>query len=369
MMRVFIGTSAHPWDDIRVFRKEAISLAKSYQVELHAPAPFEYREYEGIKIYGLPRWAKVSDRRNIRRELRRRLKKSDAKIFHFHDPELLLLAMVAKLLYRKTVIYDIHEDYPSYIHHKSWIPQSLRGMVAFTFRLLERLACRFFDHLITTSTAIDNRFAHYPSTIVSNYPRLQFNGKFPEKPKDKVDFIYAGSMEDVRGIRELGHAFIQAGDRSSIKMKLNIAGHVRGSVEFQDDMETIFSHPLIEYSGVLEFEKVMELMNSSHIGVIPFLPVTSNQNIVPHKLFDYMAAGLTIMASDYPGWPTELMNGEIGMLFDPLNQETTIECLLALAAEPEHTEQMGRRAYELVHRQFSWDSQEERLLGVYESLS
>jgi glycosyltransferase involved in cell wall biosynthesis len=368
MSHVFIATSAHSWDDIRILRKEAVSLVKKYQVELHAPAQFEYREYEGVKVYGLPQWKKVSDRGMIRKELRRRIKESDAEILHFHDPELIPLAIAAKWFYHKKVIYDIHEDFPSLIRHKAWIPRSLRGMVAFAFRHLERLACRFFDHLITTSTAIDNRFTHYPSTIVTNYPRLQLNGKFPEKPKGTVAFIYAGSMEDVRGIRELGHAFIQAGERSSMKMKLNIAGPLRGSVEFQNDMETIFSHPLIEYHGVLEFEKALELMKSCHVGLIPFLPLACNQNIVPHKLFDYMTAGLTILASDYPGWPTELMNGEIGMLFDPLNQEITVKRLLALAAEPGRIKQMGRRAFDLVREQFSWESQEEQLLGVYEIL-
>ena len=109
-------------------------------------------------------------------------------------------------------------------------------------------------------------------------------------------------------------------------------------------------------------------MNASHVGVIPFLPVVSNRNIVPHKLFDYMAAGLTILASDYPGWPTELEKGEIGMLFNPLNQEKTVASLLACAARPERLEQMGQRAYELVHERFSWDSQEEKLLEVYEKV-
>ncbi|MFC1619024.1 glycosyltransferase [Candidatus Neomarinimicrobiota bacterium] len=369
MIKIFIGTSAHNWDDIRILRKEAVSLVKEYQVELHAPAPFEYREYEGIKIYGLPGWEKVSDRGKIRKELRRRLKESDADIFHFHDPELILLGLSAKLFYRKQVIYDIHEDYPSYILHKSWIIKPMRGLIAACLRCLERLAGRIFNHLITTSTAINDRFAHYPSTIIANYPRLLLNGNFPEKPEGTVAFVYAGSMEDIRGIRELGHAFIKASDRSSVKMKLNIAGPIRGSVEFKNDMLTIFNHPLIEYHGVLEFEKAMELMNCCHVGLIPFLPVASNQNIVPHKLFDYMVAGLAVMATDYPGWPQELTDGKIGILFNPNDLDATVEHLLAVAGEPQQLQQMGRYAFELVREQFSWDSQEEKLLHVYESFA
>ena len=36
-----IISSVHPWDDPRIFYREAISLSKNYTVEVHAPAPFE----------------------------------------------------------------------------------------------------------------------------------------------------------------------------------------------------------------------------------------------------------------------------------------------------------------------------------------
>lgn len=38
--RICIITSVHPWNDTRIFYKEAVSLAKKYEVELHAPADF-----------------------------------------------------------------------------------------------------------------------------------------------------------------------------------------------------------------------------------------------------------------------------------------------------------------------------------------
>jgi len=56
-----IITSVHRWDDTRIFHKQATSLAKKFDVELHAPADFIEKEQNGVMIYGLPKWKKEKD--------------------------------------------------------------------------------------------------------------------------------------------------------------------------------------------------------------------------------------------------------------------------------------------------------------------
>ena len=62
--RIFIGTSVHHWNDNRILYKEAISLSRIYNVELHAPAKFQKKQIDGVDIYGLPIWEKEKDRRD-----------------------------------------------------------------------------------------------------------------------------------------------------------------------------------------------------------------------------------------------------------------------------------------------------------------
>ena len=81
---IFIGSCVHRWNDNRIFFKEATSLAKEYNVELHAPANFERKHMQGVEIYGLQHWKKESDRKAIRIELWQHLRKSKTFIFHFH---------------------------------------------------------------------------------------------------------------------------------------------------------------------------------------------------------------------------------------------------------------------------------------------
>ena len=116
--RIFIGSSVHRWNDNRILYKEAVSLSTKYRVELHAPAEFGKKQLKGIDIYGLPIWEKEKDRRKIRNELWSRLSRSDAAIFHFHDPELIWIGIKAKLILKKIVIYDIHENVSATILRK-----------------------------------------------------------------------------------------------------------------------------------------------------------------------------------------------------------------------------------------------------------
>ena len=112
----------------------------------------------------------------------------------------------------------------------------------------------------------------------------------------------------------------------------------------------------------------MALMRSCHVGVIPFLPLTCNVNIVPHKLFDYMAAGLAILASDFNGWPRNLSEWGIGLLYDPTKDKSLDRQLLAAATAPERLKQMGKRAFQLVRERFTWASQEEQLFQAFDAV-
>ena len=47
--------------------------------------------------------------------------RQNARIFHFHDPELIPLGLLLRML-RHQVIYDVHEDLPRAILYKEWIP-------------------------------------------------------------------------------------------------------------------------------------------------------------------------------------------------------------------------------------------------------
>ena len=108
--KVCILTSVHPPFDVRIFHKEAKSLVKAgYDVTLIAQHDKE-EIVDGVKIVNLHK-----PRNRIERMTKtvwsayRKAVQVDADIYHFHDPELMPIAL--RLRKRgKRVIYDIHED-------------------------------------------------------------------------------------------------------------------------------------------------------------------------------------------------------------------------------------------------------------------
>ena len=56
--KIMIISSVHRWDDTRIFHRQATSLAKKFDVELHAPADFDSKVLNGVKIIVLPKWNK-----------------------------------------------------------------------------------------------------------------------------------------------------------------------------------------------------------------------------------------------------------------------------------------------------------------------
>lgn len=363
-------SSVHRWDDIRIFHKEAQSLSKGYRVELHAPAPFAVRKIDRVNIFGLPQWEKVRDRSLARKELFRRIRSAGADIYHFHDPELILVGLYIKIVKNKPVIYDIHEDYPAYIRSKEWIPGLLRLPVAYFFRVFEYIATLYFDILITATPAIADQFPSPRKTlVVSNYPRINRNQTLPVKEKTVIRFVYAGSLEEIRGINEMCQAFASITAASdSYKVELHVAGKLIGSKQYQQALLHIFNHPAIFYHGQMRQEEVKPLLDRCHVGIIPFLPVPNHINAIPNKLFDYMEAGLMLLVSNFKMWSDLLEKYNIGITFNPLNVNSIAQSMNRICQNPEIIEAMGKSSFETVHRHFIWDTMEKKLFAAYKEL-
>ena len=196
-IKVFIFSSVHRWDDARIFKKQAQSLARHYDVELHAPAHFVYREENNVKIFGLLEWEKKSDRFKIIKIIFLRLRDSDADIFHFHDPELILLGLYLKIIRRKKVIYDVHEENPKIPYSRVWIPNVIKPVFSIIIRIYEKFFTILFDKIICATPAIERQFNHNGLQIIQNFPLLTFSiENIHEKNENAI--IYYGDLTKSR---------------------------------------------------------------------------------------------------------------------------------------------------------------------------
>ena len=90
---------------------------------------------------------------------------------------------------------------------------------------------------------------------------------------------------------------------------------------------------------------------------------------MPHKMFEYMAAGIPVIASDFKFWRPIIADTKCGLLVDPQDPKSIAGAIEYLLTHPKEAEEMGLRGRNAVEKSYSWQTQEQELLKLYSSLT
>jgi glycosyltransferase involved in cell wall biosynthesis len=108
------------------------------------------------------------------------------------------------------------------------------------------------------------------------------------------------------------------------------------------------------------------VLRGARVGLLVLHPVEAHLESLPIKLFEYMAAGIPVVASDFPAW-RELV-GDAGLLVDPYDVGAIAGAIDTLLDDPQAAEAMGARGRAAVADRYGWEGEAERLLSLYERL-
>lgn len=372
--KALIISSVHRWDDTRIFHRQATSLAKKYDVELHAPADFCSRQLNGLSVIGLPKWKKESDRIRLWWILLKRVFKSDANIVHFHDPELIPLGFIIKLFSKKKVIYDVHEHIIADIGSKNWIPNYMKSLVTKALILLENIAVPKFDAVIYTTPSVGERYLRRSKKAVSieNYSKLDTFDEIQlrKRVSSHKTVIYLGRVLKLKGVHQVIRAFKNV-IASLPDARFVIVGDIVPK-DFELELRTLTKdlklEKQIEFAGFIPHLETVEYLTNADCGVVTFLPAKCNTACLPNKLFEYMAAGIPVVASNFPLYREVVEGSKCGLLVNPDNTDMIAEAIVRILGNPEVASQMGLRGREAFKRKYNWEKEEEKLLELYGEL-
>jgi glycosyltransferase involved in cell wall biosynthesis len=362
-------TSVHTAFDVRVFHKECKSLARSGKhVVLIVPHQrnevVDSVEVKGIRISG----GRLVRMTRIVWSLYREALRQNGDVYHFHDPELIPLGLLLSAR-GKTVVYDIHEDAPADILHKDYIPRRLRRPLTWSVRKLEDAACRRFSGLIAATPTIAKRFRSInPNTVVvHNFPMLDEIAPTVDLPWNERPpaVAYIGSISERRGIREILQALALLPSANPAQMML--AGPFSPE-ELRTELMRLPGWARVKYLRVLDRPSVANLLSRVRFGLLVLRPEPNFCNAMPIKLFEYMAAGIPVIASDFPLWRQIIVEAGCGLLVDPLDPRAIARAMEYLLSHDAEAEAMGRRGRQAACELYNWNSEERVLLNFYSEL-
>jgi glycosyltransferase involved in cell wall biosynthesis len=362
MTKICHITSAHKRDDIRIFVKECITLAKAnHNVILIVADNLPDDIQNGVHIYSVGKQATRKKRiLQTPKDIYNKVIDLQPEVVHFHDPELMLAGCkLAKLGFK--VVYDVHEDLPKQVLNKYWLPKIIRPLVSKGVAYLEKKCTKSFYGIIAATPIIARRFKNYnPNTItLCNYPVLaELDAAYTTWQNRENTMCYIGSISKTRGIE----AIIAACEISH--MSLELAGIFSGDISLTE-LKAGNGGKYINYLGVLNRTEITALLQKVKIGLVTLLPTPSYIESLPIKMFEYMLAGIPVIASNFTLWQEIVAKYECGILVDPKNPQQIADAVFKLFNDEDKARRMGINGRNAVLEHFNWEQEQQKLINFY----
>jgi|SRR5579859_221416 len=369
--------------DPRILR-EATALAQAgYPVtvvdfETDPVRPRE-EEFEGLhlKHIFMPSWF-VPSRfkpwflvRIVRALLRttQTLIQTPADVYHGHDPFAFFGCYIAAVFRRKPLVFDAH-DLP-FVSPKVTRWRLLHALATGLLRsMLPRCAA-----IITVSPpvveALQRLYGGKKATLVRNIAayqppvtsdRLRQHLHLP--PATRIA-LYQGGFNADRGLDVLVRAskFLQP----ETIIVLMGEGESRPALEALIEQEQ--AQDRVKIIPTVPYAELMSWTASANLGLIVYRPQSPNVlMMLPNKLFEYMMAGLPVVASTIPPTVDIINRYDVGRVVTSLEPEDVAEVLNTMLADREAMERMHHNALAATEREFRWDVESQQLVRLYQTL-
>lgn len=358
-------TTVHRRHDTRVFLKQCRSLVRAgHAVVLVVADGDGDAEIDGVRIHDLGRAPGLRGRlMTSTLRMAQAARALGAELYHLHDPELLPLGRWLRFR-GATVVFDAHEDLPAQLLTKPYLgPRRLRALAAVA-STVERLVVARLSAVVAATPAIGRKFSEINDTtvVVNNYPLLDELVDVAAA-SERNTVCYVGGISEIRGIREL----VTAMEHVTSDVELVVAGTF-ADADLEAEITAMPGWQRVRHLGFQDRDGVRSVLASAFAGVVAFHPAPNHLEAQPNKMFEYMSAGVAVIASDFPVWRQIVESSGSGVCVDPLDPQALADAIDSLARDPAQAAALGAAGRSLVTASHNWSVEEQRLLTLYDSL-
>lgn len=375
-MKICFLSSMHPSRDKRVFDKEAVSLASIGYDVIHL-CPGEEHESgvdRGVKVITFTRPSGIKDRLFQLFRLYRRAKTVDADVYHCNEVDSWFVGVLLKIFRNKLCVFDVHEHYPS-TFSESRFPKWFQPAIVTSVRLVFRLLLPFTDRLVLAKQTVSYDFPHSDrkKVLVRNFTPLSgvsfASQRVALRKDDEVTLTHLGFFNKTRGWPQVLKALSLMNNKN---VRLEVIGEFNDGSRDEFDM-AVKAYGLLSRVVVYDwmpFGQAFQYLTHAHIGLVVFQPgILNHVYAMPHKMFDYMAAGMAVVCPEFAIEVAPFVEESgCGVLVDPSDAHGLASKLDKLVASPETINELGARGQQAVRERYNWEAEVEQLIQMYKEL-
>jgi glycosyltransferase involved in cell wall biosynthesis len=316
-------------------------------------------------------------------------------VVHVHDLDLVSTADYAVGDRSVPVIADLHENYPEAV--RQWrrmysLSDILSSPILLSKRLalstnrlkrLERRCVKRADHVLTV---IDEGRNHYlrdcgalpdDVSVVSNTVDLDSfitdgNPDSIPQPWEDDAFVlgYVGAYGPHRGLESVIRALPSITDHIP-NVHFLVAG-APGVPEYENQLRGVAEQHGVAHrltlTGWVDFDRFADYMTASDICLVPHVSTPHTETTIPHKVFQYMAVGQPILATDVAPLQRIIEDTDAGIVAGAGEPEDIARAVRELYNDPRLAETLGQNGRCAVESHYNWSRDAAWLQDIYASV-
>jgi glycosyltransferase involved in cell wall biosynthesis len=276
-------------------------------------------------------------------------------LVHCNDYNTMWVGVAARLL-GSSVIYDAHELWPD---------RNQRPEPRWWLLLCEAVFVRIANRAIATSpghaAVIARRYRVAAPQVIRNIPE-RVSRRQADPTREAGLIVYAGAVTTNRGLEQAIRSLPGAPPR--IRLRAIGPGRAEYRARLVALARELGVEARVEFAVPVPSDRVIGAIATAELGLALIQPSCLSYALsLPNKVFEYVAAGLPILAADLPVLGPFVEEHGLGLLAIPDDAEDLASKLEKLV-EPE-TNRSYRKAVQQAGRELDWERESRRLIAAY----
>lgn len=362
--RTVCTPTIHPIGDQRVLRCAQAVLDAGY--DLHfiwlGGIPGESLHHPRVRETRLPAAGSFGDRLRVIPRIIRHAWAADPDLLHIHDFYLLPLARAWSRRTHRPVLYDVHEYYPEYYSHRLPLPRRLRRPAQRALATVENRLCSGIGGANAVSGQLRDRFRSVgvPAVATPNFPS---SNVFAEQQRRALTpallrrVVHTGTLDHGYGsdlLLPIARRLAELAPDVELLVISRFPSDAARS-RFLDQLARDGQPANLTLLDPMAAHRIPALLAGCGIGLSLLQDVGQSPLAVPTKLYEYVRAGLAIVASDLPATRRFVNESGAGALVPAADAESYAKAIAAVIERGEETCRLVDSAATAARTELSWD--------------